>query len=70
MGVVVNRAGIADGEVLRYCAGRHVPVLGEIPDDRNVAEAYSCGQMIVDAVPDFARRIKDLLERIEYGVAV
>jgi MinD superfamily P-loop ATPase len=70
MGVVVNRAGIADGEVLRYCAGRHVPVLGEIPDDRNVAEAYSRGQMIVDAVPEFARHIEDLLKKTGYGVAV
>jgi MinD superfamily P-loop ATPase len=70
MGVVVNRAGIADGEVLRYCAGHRVSVLGEIPDDRNVAVAYSRGQMIADAVPEFARQIEDLLERIEYGVAV
>lgn len=68
LGVVVNRAGIADNGVLRYCAGHRVAVLGEIPDDRDVAEAYSRGEMIADAVPAFARRIEDLLERIDYGV--
>ena len=68
MGVVVNRAGMTDESVLRYCAGHRVSVLGEIPDDRKVAEAYSRGETIVDAVPSFARRIEDLLERIEYGV--
>lgn len=69
MGVVVNRAGIAGGEVSRYCAGHRVPVLGEIPDDRDVAVAYSRGQIVADAVPEFARRVEDLLERIECGVA-
>ena len=68
LGVVVNRAGIGDDSVLRYCSGHRVAVLAEIPDDRSVAEAYSRGEMIADAVPAFARRIEDLLERIEYGV--
>ena len=68
MGVVVNRAGIGDDSVLRYCSGHRVPVLAEIPDDREVAEAYSRGEMIADAVPGFARRVEDLLERIDYGV--
>lgn len=69
MGVVVNRAGMGDGEVFEYCDRHRIPLLGEIPDDRNVAEAYSRGEMISDAVAGFARRIEDLLERIEYGVA-
>jgi MinD superfamily P-loop ATPase len=68
MGVVVNRAGIADEGVLQYCTGHRVAVLGEIPDDRNVAEAYSRGAVVADAVPSFARHIGDLLERIDYGV--
>jgi MinD superfamily P-loop ATPase len=70
MGVVVNRAGRADESVLRYCAGHRVDVLAEIPDDRQVAEAYSRGATIVDVVPGFSRRIEDLLERIDYGVPV
>jgi len=68
MGVVINRAGIGDDSVLRYCSGHRVPVLAEIPDDRTVAEAYSQGKMIADAVPAFAKRIQDLLERVDYGV--
>lgn len=69
MGVVVNRVGIPGGEVSRYCAEHRVPVLGEIPDDRDVAVAYSRGQIIADAVPEFARQVEGLLERIECGVA-
>lgn len=68
MGVVVNRAGMGDESVLRYCAGHRVSVFGEIPDDRQIAEAYSRGETIADAVPAFARRIEQLLERIDYGV--
>lgn len=70
MGVVVNRAGIGDDSVLRYCSGHRVSVLAEIPDDRNVAEAYSRGEMIAAAVPAFTRRLDDLLKRIDYGVPV
>lgn len=68
MGVVVNRTGIGDGSVLRYCTGHRVAVLADIPDDRDVAETYSRGQMAAEAVPAFAQRIEDLLLRMEYGV--
>lgn len=52
-GVVVNRAGAGDDRVRRYCADEGVPVLLEIPDDRRIAEAYSRGELIVDAVPGY-----------------
>lgn len=65
MGVVVNRAGAGDGTVREYCANRRVPVLAEIPDDRAVAEAYSRGEMIADAVPGCTERFAELLDRLD-----
>jgi len=67
VGVVVNRAGIAGDEVYRYCTSHRVSIVGEISDDRKVAEAYSRGRMIAEEVPAFARRIHSLLQRIERG---
>lgn len=67
LGVVINRAGAGNGRVREYCAGHRVEVLAEIPDDRAVAEAYSRGRMISEAVPGFRERIRDLLDRIENG---
>jgi MinD superfamily P-loop ATPase len=64
-GVVVNRAEEGNGRVHDFCQQRGVPLLAEIPDDRAVAEAYSRGELIVEAVPGYAERIRGLLERIE-----
>ncbi len=68
MGVVLNRADAGNGRVRDYCKGHRVPLLAEVPDDRAVAEAYSRGEMIAEAVPAFAERIRGLLARLEYGV--
>ncbi|MFH1680264.1 MAG: ATP-binding protein [Candidatus Eisenbacteria bacterium] len=63
-GVVVNRAGIGDGRVHAYCAEEGISVLLEIPDDRRIAEAYSRGELIVEALPEYRGLFESLLERI------
>lgn len=67
LAVVINRADLGSARVREYCAGRRVPVLAEIPDDRAVAEAYSRGLLVAEAVPGFAGRMRGLLARIEEG---
>jgi len=59
-GVVINRVGIGDDRVHRFCADEHIPVLLEIPDDRRIAEVYSRGELIVDALPEY----RSLFERL------
>lgn len=51
MGVVINRAGLGSDEVYRFCQGKNLPILTEIPFDRAIAEAYSRGQLIADMSP-------------------
>ncbi|MBN1442071.1 MAG: ATP-binding protein [Planctomycetes bacterium] len=63
-GVVINRVGIGDDRVHRFCAREEIPVLQEIPDDRRIAEAYSRGNLIVDALPQYRGLFEDLIERI------
>jgi MinD superfamily P-loop ATPase len=63
--VVINRADAGNGRVGEYCDRNRIPVLAEIPDDRAVAEAYSHGQMVCEAVPAFRGRIGELLQRLE-----
>jgi MinD superfamily P-loop ATPase len=42
--VLINRAGIGDLDGLRrWCKAENLPILGEIPDDRSIAECYSRG---------------------------
>jgi len=69
LGVVVNRMGIGDDRVHRFCDRQGIPVLAEIPDDRRIAEAYSAGLLIVDALPEYRATFESLLERVEAGIA-
>jgi len=61
-GVVVNRAGSGDDRVRVYCDQQAIPVLLEIPDDRRIAEAYSRGELIVDALPEYRGLFRELIE--------
>lgn len=68
-GVVVNRVGVGDDRVHRFCRQEGIPLLLEIPDDRRIAEAYSRGRLVVDVLPDYRsgfaalwRRVLDLAE--------
>ena len=61
IGVVVNRLGIGDDRVHAYCAREGIPVLMEIPDDRRIAEAYSQGRLVVDALPEYRGLFQDLI---------
>lgn len=63
--VVINRAGIGDDRVARYCREEGLGVWAEIPDDRRIAEAYARGRMVGEAVPEFGRVMESLLERLE-----
>lgn len=62
-GVVVNRMGSGDDRVQRWCAREGLPLLLEIPDDRRVAAAYSRGELMVDALPEYRPPLSGLLAR-------
>jgi len=62
-GVVVNRMGIGDDRVQVFCAEENIPILVEIPDDRRIAEAYSRGSLIVDALPEHRGLFESLWEK-------
>lgn len=61
-GVAINRCDNGDDRVLAYCKREIIPVLAEIPDDRRIAEAYSRGEIAIEAVPEM-RPIFQQLER-------
>jgi len=52
-GIVINRAGLGDRGVCEYCADERLPILGEIADDRRIAEAYSRGELACQAVDGY-----------------
>jgi len=67
-GVVINRADVGDGRVTDYCAAEGIPVLLEIPDDRRIAQAYSRGELAIEAVPEIAESFVRLCARVEVSL--
>ena len=63
-GTVINRANAQNHLVAEYCRSEGIPVLLEIPEERKAAEAYSKGQLLVEAVPGFRQLFEQLTERI------
>ncbi len=67
-GVVINRADVGDRQTQSYCRSNRIEILAEIPDDRQIAEAYSRGEMACEAIPKygsvFARLLSDIGEKV------
>ncbi len=63
-GVVVNRMGSGDMRVHEYCRTEGLPVLAEIPNDRKIAEAYSEGRLLVEALSGYEKLFRDLLSEV------
>ncbi|MBN1135534.1 MAG: ATP-binding protein [Anaerolineae bacterium] len=64
VGVVVNRDGVGDAGVDRYCAAEGIPILMRIPLDRRIAQAISGGEALVDALPEYLPHFRQLYARI------
>jgi MinD superfamily P-loop ATPase len=63
-GVVINRSDIGDDRVEEYCRREGLPVLLAIADDRRIAEAYSRGRPVVEAIPPMRETFQRLYEKI------
>ena len=57
-GVVINRQGIGNDNVLNYCKQEFIPILAMIPNDRRIAELYSNGKLIYPYLTDAAQQLR------------
>jgi MinD superfamily P-loop ATPase len=63
-GVALNRAGAGDDGVIDYCAEQGIPILLKIPNDRQIAHAYSRGLLAVSALPHLRPLFVELHEKL------
>ncbi len=63
-GLVINRSDMGDDRVKEYAAKKGIPVLLEIPFNRGIAEAYSRGEMVIEAIPEWKDRFRILYHDI------
>ena len=64
--VVINRADTGDENTVLFCQDNNIDILAEIPDDREIAVAYSRGELLCQALPEY----KTLFESVLYGLEV
>ena len=59
-GVVVNRYGIGNDDVLDYCIDNDIPVLAKIPNSRKIAEIYAEGKLIYPEIPEVKQQLEKM----------
>ncbi len=66
--LVINRADMGDDKVKEYALEESIPVLMEIPFQREIAEAYSRGELLVERMPEWKEKFLGLYRQIEETV--
>lgn len=64
-GIVINRSDIGDKNVDRYADEAGLPILLEIPFDKNIASAYSKGKTIIEAIPEYRQKFLSMHKKIQ-----
>ncbi|MCK5029652.1 MAG: ATP-binding protein [Bacteroidales bacterium] len=59
-GVVINRYGIGNDDVVDYCEGNKIPILAKIPNSRKVAELYSKGELVYTEIPEVKQELQNI----------
>lgn len=62
-GIVINRSDLGDDKTDGFCQKKNLPVLMKIPFKRQIAEAYSRGDSLVQALPEYRKKFRNLFER-------
>jgi len=68
LGVVINRYGIGNNEVEKYCMEQRIPILAKIPYDRKIAELYSSGKLVYDQVEGISTSLETIIKTIRDAV--
>ena len=64
-GVIINRAGLGDDKVYEYLEQEHIPLLMEIPFDREIATHYSNGKILAKERVDVEKQLLAVLNTID-----
>lgn len=63
-GVIVNRAGLGNGDIYTYLKEDKIELLLEIPYNAHIAEIYSRGELIVNTMPNIGMQLNNVVTKI------
>lgn len=64
-GMVINRCDAGTDETEKYAEREGIPILMKIPDRRDIAENYSRGILMTQAIPEIKQQFRQLMADIE-----
>jgi MinD superfamily P-loop ATPase len=68
--IIINRATSTMNELVEYCGREHLAVIGEIPDDRAVAEWYSNGDIVSRESDSYYNTFLNLVTKLTEYTAI
>jgi len=60
-GVIINRHGIGDDGVEKYCLKEDIPIITKVKNDKEVAKLYSKGELIYEKIEHFKDSLDDIV---------
>lgn len=67
-GVIINRDGVGNDDVERFCIKEKIPVLLKIPQSERIAKLYSNGVAFVNEIDEYKDSFKKVYEKIRKEV--
>ncbi len=64
-GVIINKDGMGNEEMEKYCEKEHIPIVMKIPFDLEIAKQYSLGKTLVQAFPNWHNEFTQLALKIK-----
>jgi len=64
-GVIINRYGIGDDGVEKYCKAENIPIITKIQNDKEVAKLYSKGKLIYNEIEHFKNSLDEIVTFIQ-----
>ncbi|MBN2016980.1 MAG: ATP-binding protein [Candidatus Cloacimonetes bacterium] len=64
-GIVINRYGIGNDDVITYCKNERIPLLGTIPNMKAAAEAYAKGELLSTAIPEIKTALNKIIQNLK-----
>ena len=64
-GVIINRSSLGNKETENYCKKEKISILMKIPFKKEIAMAYSKGDIIVEVLPEYKKDFQELFSEIK-----
>ena len=63
-GIVINRYGIGNNEIEKYCSMNNIPIIARIPNMKEIAHLYSRGELLYNKIPEVKEELMKIKQLI------